>query len=267
MIGPADVQRPVVVLVDLVGALAQAEAACRHRREVIVGHVRRLQRVVVPVAVDLAGELVAARLGDELALHAGVGHLGGLGGGAEEDLFERRVVEVEAGAAGAFGGVDALDEHAHLAGETVGRVGGLGAGAVAGDVDALHLHAGRDREQRPHVAGVGNRPQLLDLEVLLHAGGGGVDDRRLAGDGHGLLQRGQRQFDVERRGESEGELDAFTTDGVESGQLVGHGVDARGQRGEPVVAGLRRHRALRAQRRGAGGGHGRRRAAPRPARR
>ena len=120
----------------------------------------------------------------------------------------------------------------------------------------VHLHAGRDRQQRPHVAGVGDRPQLLDLEVLLHAGGRGVDDRRLAGDGHGLLQRGQRQFDVERRGEPEGELDAFTADGVEPGQLVGDGVGARGQRREPVVAGLRRHRALRTQRRGAGGGHG-----------
>ena len=252
----AHVDGRVVVLVDLVRALAEAEAALRDRRRVLVGEVRALQRVVVPVEVVLTRELVAARLGDELALHAGVRHLGRLAGGAEEHFFERRVVEVETGAAGAFRRVDALDEHADLAGEAVGRVARLRAGAVAADVDTGHLHGRRHGEQRPHVAPVGDRLQLLGLEVLLNTGGRGVDDGRLAGDRDGLLQGRERQFDVQVGREAQRELDAFAPHRVESGQFVGHRPGARRQRREAVVTGLRRHRRLRTERRRAGGRHG-----------
>ena len=192
----ADVDRGVVVAIDLVAVLAnRAVVECRRRR-VLVRDVRALQRVVVPIEVVLAVELVAARLGDELRLHAGVRHFRRLAGRAEEHFLERRVVEVEAGAAGAFRGVDAFDQHADLAVLAVGAVVGLCAGAVAADVDARHLHGRRHRQQRPHVAAVGDRLQLLELEVLHDARRGGVDDRRLAGDGYGLLQGRQRELDV-----------------------------------------------------------------------
>ena len=220
-----------------------------------VGNVRALHRVVVPIDVVLAAELVAARLGDELALHAGVRHLGALAGGAHEHFLERGVVEVEAGAVGALGGVDALDQHAHLAGEAVGGVAGLRAGAVAADVDARHLHRRRHRQQRPHVAAVRNRVQLLELEVLLHARRGRVDDRRRAGHRDRLLQRGERELDVQVGGEAQRDLHAFTLEGIEAGELVAHRIGARGDGGKAVVTGFRGHRRLRAQRRRAGRRH------------
>ncbi len=63
----------------------------------------------------------------------------------------------------------------------------------------------------------------------------------------------RRQFDVEVRREAERKLDAFTPHGVEPGQLVGHRPRARGQRGEPVVAGFRGDGRLGAERRRTGG--------------
>ena len=89
-----------------------------------------------------------------------------------------RVVEVEPRAAGALGRVDAFDEHAHLAGEAVGGIAGLGACAVAADVDTRPSHAGRNREQRPHVAPVRDRLELVELEVLHDTRRRRIDDRR-----------------------------------------------------------------------------------------
>ena len=172
----------VVVAVHLVAVRANRRVVERVGQGVVDRDVRRLQRVVVPIDVILTLESIAAGTRDELALHPGVGHFGGLAGRAEKRLVERRVIEIESGAAGAFGRVDALDQHADLPGLAVGRVAGLRAGAVAGHVDAAHHHRRCDREQRPHVAAVGQRLHLIHLEVLLHAGSAGVDDRRHAAD-------------------------------------------------------------------------------------
>ena len=167
----------VVVAIDLVGMLADRAVVERGRHEVLVRQVRTLQRVVVPVEVILALEAVAARACDELRLHPGVRHFCRLARRADERLFERCVVEVETGAAGALGGVDAFDQHTNLAGLAVGRVARLRAGAVTAHVDAVDRDPRRHGEQRPHVAGVRQRLKLLHLEVLLNTRVRGVDDR------------------------------------------------------------------------------------------
>src|SRR5688500_12191749 len=124
----AEVDVGVVIAIDLVAVRANRGVVERRRRGVLVGYVRALQRVVVPIEVVLTIELVAAGAGDELALHARVRHFGGLTRRAKERFLERRVVEVEAGAAGAFGRIDAFDQHAHLTIHAVGAVAGLRAG-------------------------------------------------------------------------------------------------------------------------------------------
>ena len=67
------------------------------------------------------------------------------------------------------------------------------------------------REQRPHVAAVGNRLQLIELEVLLDARGRGVNDRRRAADRHGFLQRGERELHIHIGSEAQRNLDAFAS--------------------------------------------------------
>ena len=203
----------------------------------------------------LALEVVAARAGNELALHTGVRHLRRLAAGADERFFERGVVEVEAGAAGPFRGVDAFDQHAHLAGHAIGRVARLRAGAVATDVDAAHLHRGRHREQRPHVAPVRDRLQLLHLEVLLHARRAGVDHGGRPADRHRLLQRGECELDVDLRREAQPNRNAITLEGIETGQLVAHRIGAGRHSRKAIVARLRRHRRLGRNQCGAGRGH------------
>ena len=118
------------------------------RRHVLLD-VLRDHPVRLVVLVELALELVAARLAEHLALHARGRHFGALADRAQEDLFERAVVDVEAGAARALRRVDTLDEDAVLARIAIRRVGGLRAGSIAPDVDAGHAHTGRDGEQRP----------------------------------------------------------------------------------------------------------------------
>ena len=243
----------VVVRRDLVAVRADRRVVERRRHDVRIGDVRALQGVVVPVEVIFGLERVAARAGDELALHAGVRHFRRLAGGAEERFFERGVVEVEAGAAGAFHGVDAFDQHAHLAGLAIGAVAGLRAGAVAADVDAAHLHGRGDREQCPHVTAVRDRLQLLHLEVLLHARRAGVDHRRRTADRHGLLQRREAELDVHLRGEAQADRYGVALERVEAGKLKAHRVGAGRHRRETVVARFRGHRRLRTEERRTGG--------------
>ncbi len=239
----------------MVAHAAGVRRAVRERRREIRGDVVRDHRVGLVVLINLALELVAARLAEHLALHARGGHLGALRDRAEEDLFERAVVDVEAGAARAFRRVDAFDEDAVLAAVAVGRIAGLRAGTVAADVDAAHRHGRRQREQRPEVARVRDFLQRFKLEVLLDARGRGVDDRRRAGDRHGLLQRCHGQFDVDRRCEAHPDLDAFALQRVEAGQLVGHGVAARRQRRKAVEPAGISDRRLHAHHRRARGVH------------
>src|SRR5262249_24297778 len=201
----ADVDVRVAALLRLVAVQAEGAAVGRAeqepRRQILLD-VLADHRVVLEVLVDLALEFVAARFAEHLALHARRRHFGALTDRAEEYFFERAVVDVEAGAARAFGRGDALYDDAVLAAVTVGAVAGLRAGAVAADVDARHADRRRHREQRPQVARVGNLLELFELEVLLHARRGGVDDRRIAGDRHRLLQRCDRELHIDRGGEA-----------------------------------------------------------------
>ena len=244
--GAAEVQRRIAITLHFVAAGSNAE------RNHLVAQVGTLQRIVVPVLIEIPAERVAAGACDELALHTRRRHFRALARRAEERFVDRSIVKVDARRARALGGVDAFHQHAHLPAQAVGGVSGLRAGTVAADVDARQLHRRRHREQRPQVAAVGNRGELLRLERLHRPGGGGVDDRRVAGHGHRFLQRRQCHLDVDVRGEAERDLDAFSPDGVEPGELVGHRIRARRHRGKPVVAVVRAHRRLLTEHRRAG---------------
>jgi hypothetical protein len=63
--------------------------------------------------------------------------------------------------------------------------------------------------------------QHLRLDVALD-----VDDRRLAGDGHGLFHRADLQVGIDRRGEVRRQLDRFAFDGRETREGEGQRVDA-----------------------------------------
>jgi hypothetical protein len=78
----------IVVAIDLVAVRADRRVVERRRHRVLVRDVRALQRVVVPVKVVFTLEGVAARAGDELALHARIGHFGRLAARAEERFLE-----------------------------------------------------------------------------------------------------------------------------------------------------------------------------------
>ena len=228
-------------------------------------NVLALHPVALVVLIDLALEFVAARLAEHLALHAWCRHLGALADRAEEHFLERAVVDVEAGAAGAFRRVDAFDEHAVLPRVAVRRVAALRAGAIAADVEAVHRHRRRRREERPEVARVRNPLQRLELEVLLNARVRRIDHRRIAGDRDGLLQRRDRELDVDRRAEAHRNLDVFALQSVEARQLERDRIRAGRQRGESIIAAGIRHRRLHAHHRGAGDGdrHSRQHAAAR----
>ena len=222
-----------------------------------------LQALVLHVVVDAEAGRVAAALAHKLGEHAGVRHLGRVGRGADEHFFERTVVEVEAGGRRALGGVDALDQRAVLPRVAVGEVGGLGAHGGAADVDAVERDRGRRGQQRPHVAGVGYRRQLVLVVVGLQAGRRRVDDRRFAADHQRFVERRHRQGHVDLGVEAEGDAHAVALHGAEARQLVGECVFAGRHRGKAVDTGLVRHRAEGADLRRTGGrdGHARQHAA------
>ena len=209
---PADADVEVLVAHERVGlgaietkgrddVLRQVAVAAE---ELIVRDVRRLDVGVLILVVDLAGELVAAALADEVRDHAAAGHFGGVAGRANDDFIERAVIEVEARCRRAFRRVDALDERTVLAAVAVRGVGALRTGRAAADVEAAQLDAGRRGKQRPHVARVRKRVELIFAEVDLGARAGGVDRRTLA---HNRDLVGHR-LDAELCGNVRGEADA-----------------------------------------------------------
>ncbi len=232
------------------------DAGAGRRGDLLQGEVVALDALVLHVVVDAEARRVAAALAHELGQDARVRHLGRVGRRADEHLFEGAVVEIEASGGGAFSGVDALDQRAVLARIAVGEVGGLGAHGGAAHVDAVERDRRRRRQQRPHVAGVGEGVHPILVEVGLQAGGRGVDDRRLAADRDRLLQRGDAQRHVDLGVEAQGDADAVAGDGTEAGQLVVERVGAGRHGGEavdPRFVGNRRQRAGLGR---AGGGDG-----------
>jgi hypothetical protein len=143
-----------------------------------------------------------------------------------------------------------------LTAETVGRVAGLRARAVAADVDARELHGRRHGEERPHIAAVRDGRELLGLEVLHRARRGGVDDWRLTRDRHRLLQRREGQLDVHVGREAQRDLNPLALDDVEACELEGHRVHTRRHGREAIVAGVGRNPTLLAQQRWRSRRHG-----------
>ena len=204
--------------------------------ELIGGQVPALNVLVLVLVVELAGELVAARLPDEVRDDAAARHLGGVARRAHHDLVKRAVVEVETGRRRAFGGVDALDQGTVLAAVTVGDIGGLRAGRAAAHIEAAQGDPGCGREERPHIAGVREGIELSLVEVRLRAGGSDVDGRSLAGDrdlvGEGLDAHLHRNLG----GEADADADVVLGGGSETGEFELEGVGAGGQSGEPEDA-------------------------------
>ncbi len=169
-------------------------------------------------------------------------------------------VRVVAERAGGFRRVETLEDHAHLACGAVHHEALLRAVGAAAHVDARHLHRRRLRQQREVVARGRQRRQLCGAEGVADLGGGGVDDRRLTGDRHRLLQGRHLQRGVHRGGESKADADALISHVGEAGQLEDHDVLAGRDRGEAIGAvgvGHRRARAhlVRARDRDGNTGH------------
>ena len=169
-------------------------------------------------------KVVAAALGHDV--HELSDHARAVGGfGAERldlDVLNGVVVQVD--------GED-------VAAERVGDVGAIEARASFGsgqflrggiDVDARH-HEPRVLE--PPVRRHRHRGQRLIVDIDRQAGALRIDDRRLAGDGHGLGDRSdpQRDVDLSHRVETNR---LFADDRLESGQLGADVVDRRRQVGD-----------------------------------
>ena len=166
-------------------------------------HVGR-RRIAADEAARLVGEvlepfeLVAAALDRRHDRGAGRVHLDVAAERAHRHFFVGEVVLVEAGAADAFGVVDAVGDDPRLVLHAEALVAGLLALVAAADVEALHADAGRFRQRAPRVGGVGNAGERFALQTGADLGRRHVDDRRRAGDGDALGQRGQRQLGVDR---------------------------------------------------------------------
>ena len=238
---PADVAVEVVLLLDLVAA-GQRRAGEIAVLVLLVGHLQVVGDVVgdhvlvLVVAVPAAREAIAARL-DADAEHRAAGEGRGVcPGAADLELLEAAEVEVAGVGVGGLGGVDALEPGLVLVVHPVGAIAGLVAGARAADVVGGHLHTRRLGHRRPHVARVRDLGEQLLGEVGAHRGGRGVDDRRLAGDGDGFLQRGDLELLVDAEGLVDDDADAFALHGLEAGELEVDRVDTGRQRLEAVRA-------------------------------
>ena len=241
-------QRQVVLVDRLRGGQAAGGAAA-------------LGVVAVPldvlVVVDgRAAELVAAARRQDVHHHAGAGRrrrvdaaqlqLGVLHGVAAEPDRVRRGVEERPGRR-AFEGEDVREDHRAL------EVVGAAADAVV-DVAGRHARgqvervaedaARRDRRRADQLAVEGDRGRRL----------AGLDHRRLAGHGDGLLHRAERQVEVDGEGGAGAHQDALAADDREARQLGGDHVGARRQVVQPVEAGPVGDRGHRRQQLGTGRG-------------
>ena len=147
----ADVR--VLILIEAIDVLRlQAAAAGQAARDLIGVDVERLPLLRRVAAEEGAAELVAARLADELRLHAGRRRLGGVRRRIDLHLFHAADVRIVAERARGFSGVETLEDHAHLAGGAIHDEALLRAVGAAAHVDACHLHGRRLRQQREVIA-------------------------------------------------------------------------------------------------------------------
>ncbi len=244
----------------VVGIDARADA--RALVQLQVADVVALERWVFVILVELAVELVAAGPDHGVDLIAGDGHAGVVAGGADGKFGEGAVIEVEAGAALAFGGVDPVDHDAVLAAVSEGRVRGLVAHGGAADVQGRDGHARGKADDVPHIAAVRDIGELLLIEAALHVGAQGIDQRSFAGHDNGLFLVGGHNLDVDHVGEVEADVDAVANEDGEAGGFIGELVDPNGQRREAVGALVIGEVTDLALQRGTGGrnarsGHGR----------
>ena len=218
-------RQPVAILANRPSIALRGRRANRER--LLLGEVARLNVAVLVVVIEVDAELIAAALADELRDDARVWHLGGVRRRADEHLFERAVVEIEAGGSRAFRRVDALDERTILAGVAVGEVRRLRAGGAAADVDAVERHRRRRGQQRPHVARVRDRRERLLVVVGLHARRRRIDNRRFTAHRDRLLHARDTHRDVDLGVEAQRDTDAFANDALETSELEGQPVLAR----------------------------------------
>ncbi len=193
----------------------------------------RLQRVVVEVGEDVALELVAARLGDDVDHAAGrAAVLGLVAAGLDVDRLHELEVELLAlEAVLDAGGVDAVDDERVLgAGGAVDRDRRLRAVVRIGVRD----DAGHQLRHRAVVAAGGQRVDRPLVEVDPELGRAQIDHRRVAHDGD-LLGLRRTQGGVHRRVAIEPDRRLLLL-GTEAGELKGEDVVARRQERQPVVA-------------------------------
>ena len=194
----ADVAVEIVIAVESVqiGGLETA-AALDAECDLRVVDVARLDVLVFVVGVDAAVIGVAARFRDELRHHAGPRHVRRVRAGRHRDFLHRPVVVVEAGRVRPLGVDDAFDHRPMLIGlRVVGGVARLRAGRAPAHVDPLHLDGRRRREDRPEVARVRQRGELLRVEVRGRLRGRDVDHGRLPADGDRFGEARDAELDV-----------------------------------------------------------------------
>jgi hypothetical protein len=199
------------------------EAAAAPHAEILLRliDVPRLDVLVLVVRIDPAVVRVAAGLRDELGHHTRPRHLRRIRAGRHGDFFYCAVVVIETGGVGAFSIDNPLDHRPMLIRlRVVRRIAGLGPGSAAAHVDALHLDGRRGRQDRPEIARVRQRRQLLRVEVGRRLRGRDVDNRRLAAHGDRLRQRRNLQLDIDGRRKPEADAEPRTDDGFEPREFV-----------------------------------------------
>ena len=212
----------------------------------IVREVVRLHAVRRNAPEHRSVERVAAFARDDVDAHAAGRHVGGIGRVVERHFLDaRHAVDQTCGEAGRRHRVHRNAVHrcpAVIAPAAMRRHPRRRVDDGAADVlRNVRRDAGIERAERPDVA---TRGDILDDVAIDDALAGGVLDingRRFAGHGERLLERTHRQTAVHRRGEVAGHLDPFTLQRVEAGEHERHGVAARRQVDDLILAGAIRH--------------------------
>ena len=197
-------------------------------------HVVADERFMLVVAVHETAELVAAALHRHHHHRTRSLHLNVRSGGRGGELLDRVVVEVEAGAAFALGGVHTVGEDPVLTSDPEALVAGLLALVAAAHVVAAHPDARGLGEHGPDIGCRGDFVEGLGAEVRRQRRRAHIHDRRFAGDrdcfGDGGDFEGHRDGD----GPVSFDDDALTQEGLESGNLEPEVVGAAAERSEPV---------------------------------
>ena len=204
-------------------ALRRAEAVVRTRepasrdvrRRGIAAHeaARFVRQVLEP------SELVPAALDRGHDRGAAGVHLDVAAERPDRHFFVGKVVLVEAGAPDAFGVVHSVGHDARLILNAEDLVARLLALVAAADVEAQHLHAGRFRQRRPHVGGIGYGDQRIALQARADFRRGDVDDRRIRRDGDVLGEAADLHLRIERDRLAEDDDDVVAVNLPEALQL------------------------------------------------